>query len=296
MAFLTRARAGLAAAVLMTAGACEFIHPPTYVSGDPNQLLVHAVLEAGDDTAAVLVTRVGGAGGPLAVAGAQVRIIGADGQAVLMESTAERTPCSSATLPPGSRNGCYVAALSTPLRAGAEYRLEVDVATGERVRGSTTIPPLPVLHSPRERLRVPAEYRDGFLRGTDSVLVRWTANDLTSLTSGVERVWGPNAEGARCSSQLSRWYYATGGRVDSARVQVDVVGCNTGFGQEQFQVRPDSVEVVLGVTTYDGSYLAYIQTSDEGIPLEKASSGLEGAFGLFGSAATARRRIILVTR
>lgn len=294
MALLTRARAGLAAAALMTAGACEFIRPPTYVTGDPQQLLVHAVLEAGSDSAAVLVGRVGGAGGMLPVSGAQVRVIGSDGQAVLLESAAERTPCSYSPTAPGARTGCYVAALPAHLRAGGEYRLEVDLSTGERVRGSTIIPQLPVLHSPQERLRLSAQYRDGFLRAADSVVVRWTYTDLTSLTGSMGRVWVPNVEGVRCSAQLNRRYYTTGERVDSARVQVEVVGCSADFGQHQ--VRPDSAEVVLGVTTYDSAYLAYVGHTTDGIPLKEASSGLEGAFGLFGSAATARRRIILVTQ
>jgi hypothetical protein len=58
-------------------------------------------------------------------------------------------------------------------------------------------------------------------------------------------------------------------------------------------VQPDSVEVVLAVTVYDSAYFKYVRGSDDGIPLERASSGLEGAFGLFGSAATTGRRIVL---
>jgi hypothetical protein len=55
---LLRSAGALALAAL--AGACgDFVRPPDFVPGDPDQLLVHAVLHAGSDSAAVRVSRVG---------------------------------------------------------------------------------------------------------------------------------------------------------------------------------------------------------------------------------------------
>jgi hypothetical protein len=236
MALLIRSRAVASAAVMaVLAAGCEFIRPPTFVPADPDQLLVHAVLVAESDSAAVLVTRVGSGHNGQPVSGAQVRLIGEHGQAVLAEAVGDRVPCWPHVIPPEARTGCYVAALSAPVRAGAEYRLEVDVPGGEQVRGRTVVPAPATMLAPEDRLRIESEsVTAGHLRGLQSVLVRWSV--------------------------------------------------------------PGPVEVTLGVTTYDASYLAYVEDAENGLSREQASRGLEGAFGVFGSAATARRRVILVAR
>lgn len=296
MALLIRARAAAAAALMaVLAAGCEFIRPPTWVQGDPDQLLVHAVLVAGSDSAAVLVTRVGGLNGS-PVSGAEVRLIGEHGEAVLAEVVGERAPCWSQGIPYEARTGCYVAALSSPVRVGAEYRLEVDAPGGEQVRGLTVIPTPAVMLSPEDRLHVEANsVTAGHLHAMRTVLVRWSTPGPASLVGWVERGWAPGRDDLRCGTSLQRPYSLQMPTLDtdSVWVGIEVYSC-TSFLDPTVPVRPDSVEVTVGVTTYDASYLAYVRDAENGLSREQASRGLEGAFGVFGSAATARRRVILV--
>ncbi|HLM67257.1 MAG TPA: hypothetical protein VK358_07005 [Longimicrobium sp.] len=288
-------RAAGAAALALLAGGCDFLYPPTYVPADAEQLVVHAVLESGRDTAAVLVTRVGTVE-PVAVSGARVRLAGPAGTLVLEERAGPSTPCTAHPVAPGDpqlpRTGCYAAAVPGRVRAGAEYLLEIDVPSGERVRGRTVVPAAPVVLAPQERLRVPARETGSGLRSVDPVTLRWTAAASVGLVARAERGWVRNAVGARCGAYLDWGFIEPGEAVpDSLRARVEASGCSAGANH--VQVQPDSVEVMLGVTVYDSAYHHYFRNTDDGIPLERASSGLEGAFGLFGSAATSGRRVVL---
>jgi hypothetical protein len=288
-----------AAALAAVAGACDFIHPPTYVPTDQDQLVVHAVLNAGGDSVAVLVTRVGrGDSYPPAVSGARVRVIGDAGAGTLVQLMGTAPPCGLAGDPlagPPQPTGCYVGVVPGGIRAGAAYQLEVDVPTGERVRGRTVVPAPPVMHAPAERLRVQGEGTDFQTRSVDPLTVRWTAQGPVSVSSTVGRVWAPGVEAPVChvglEGQSMRPAHVT---ADSLRAMLYLHGCNAG----QTRVQPDSVEVLVGVTAYDSAYVAYNRERDpgNGIPLDEASAGLEGAFGLFGSAAKSQRRIIFITK
>lgn len=289
-------RAAGAAALAALAGGCEFLHPPTYVDGDPRQLVVHAVLVAGTDAATVVVARVG-TQDPEPVSGAQVRVVGGGVTTVLPEATQGTLhSCRPVSGTPGqapqSRTGCYTATLPGGVRPGAEYRLEVDLSSGEQVRGRTVVPAAPVLHAPVDRLRIPARETEwGTLRSLNPFTVRWTADASVSLRGEASRGWTRDTE-IRCGASVARDDdEPVTGRPDSVRLGVEVVGCTAG--QENPNVRADSVEVRVSVTAYDSAYVAYFRESDGGIPLEQASSGLEGAFGLFGSAATAFRHVVV---
>jgi hypothetical protein len=299
MALLIRLRAVASAAVMaVLAAGCEFIRPPTFVPADPDQLLVHAVLVAESDSAAVLVTRVGSGHNGQPVSGAQVRLIGEHGQAVLAEVVGDGVPCWPHVIPPEARTGCYVAALSASVRAGAEYRLEVDIPGGEQVRGRTVVPAPATMLAPEDRLRIESEsVTAGHLRGLQSVLVRWSVPGPVTLAGWVERGWAPERDDLRCGTTLQRPYSPQRPELetDSAWVGIEVYSC-TSVMDPTVPLRADSVEVTLGVTTYDASYLAYVEDAENGLSREQASRGLEGAFGVFGSAATARRRVILVAR
>lgn len=295
MALLIRARAAAAVMAAVLAAGCEFIRPPTWVGGDPEQLLVHAVLVAGSDSATVLVNRVGGIDGR-PVSGAQVRLLGDGAETTLLEVEEGRVPCANAIAPPGTHTGCYVAALPAPVRVGAEYRLEVNVPGEEPVRGRTVVPAPPEVLAPEDRLRVLADPLESRLRAPAPLTVRWTAPARATVSGWAPRAWSPEGPIVRCDTNFINYYYLNTPELytDSAQVQVDVRDCYTGEGG--YVSRVDSAEVMLGVTTYDESYLAYVAESQNGVPREQARSGLQGAFGVFGSAATVRRRIVLVAR
>jgi hypothetical protein len=292
LSFLRRA-AG-AAALALLGGGCDFLYPPTYVPADREQLVVHAVLEAGRDTAAVLVVRVGTVE-PVAVSGARVRLIGPAGTVVLQEGAGPSTPCTVhpvAPADPRAATGCYAAAVPGRVRAGAEYLLEVDVPSGERVRGRTVVPAAPEVLAPQERLRVPARETGNGLRATAPVTVRWTAAPAWGVAARAQRAWVRNAVGTRCNAYLEpRLFQRSEAGPDSLHATVEALGCSGAASNAQ--VQPDSVEVMVGVTVYDSAYFNHLRGSDDGIPEERASNGLEGAFGLFGSAATSGRRVIL---
>lgn len=286
-------RAAGAAALAAVAGGCELLHPPTYVGGDPDQLVVHAVLVSGSDSALVVVARVG-TQEPTPVSGAQVRIMGGGGTAVLPELPWMNHNCrpvpETPGQPPRRDTGCYAAPVPGGVQAGGEYRLEVDLPSGQRVRGRTVVPAAPVLHAPEERLRLPARVTEwGTLRSVGTFTLRWTAEGPVSVRGEGSRGWVREAE-LRCGASLLREGLLPE-RPDSLRFHVEAIGC--AAPPDNQSVRPDSVEMRVFVTAYDSAYVHYFQNSEGGIPLERASSGLEGAFGLFASASTAYRNVIV---
>lgn len=298
-------RAACAAALAALAAGCEFIHPPTYVDGDPEQLLVHAVLTAGSDSAAVLVTRVGTGFGAAPIAGALVRVIGPGGQTVLAEA-AELAPCSADYVPierTEGPSGCYAAALAGGVTPGAEYRLEVDLSTGERVRGRTTVPAAPVPHSPPERVRVAVRPESWYMVAVAPFTIRWDSEFRVGLNAWASQVWVPSGPEQRCGISMHRpENTAVDFEADSLVVFMDVMGCGDvpdGLGTPSSSpggqiVRPDSIEVTLALTAYDPVYATYVRFGEHGVPEKQARGGLEGAYGVFGSAARSTRRVILV--
>lgn len=301
MALLNGTRAAAAAVLALLGGGCEFVRPPTGVPDDREQLLVHAVLVAGTDSASVFLARMEPTNGYVPVHGARVRVLGEGHATELRELPAGATRCGTGGPPPGVPDapgtGCYAAPVPGGIRAGAEYRLEVEGPAGERVRGRTVVPLPPVVHAPAEGLRVRAR-ADDWHRAAEELTVRWTAPRPAGLAAWAERAWVPGVEGAACEAYARRGFDPTQERVemrmDSVRVRMEVWGCRVG--QQQPELRPDSVEVSLGVTTYDSAYTAYVRDAENGIPLPDASAGLEGAYGVFGSASVSRRRMMYVTR
>lgn len=299
MALLSFFRGAACAAALATLAGCEFLHPPTYVQGDPNQLLVHAVLTAGSDSASVVVMRVGTGFARVPVAGAQVRVIGPAGQATLPAS-AELDPCSGDHVPPeqaSGATGCYAAAFPGGVQPGAEYRLEVDLPTGERVRGRTTVPAAPVTRSPAERERVEVRDEGWYMGAVSPLTIRWTSENQVGLNAWSGRVWAPSDVELQCNVSLNRpENTAVDFTADSLVVLLNVLGCGPSAPPSSAEptAKPDSIEVMLGVTAYDSVYMRYVRFGEHGVPVEQAKGGLDGAYGVFGSAATTVRRVTVV--
>ncbi|HWK89278.1 MAG TPA: hypothetical protein VNP72_04760 [Longimicrobium sp.] len=297
MALLGLGRAAGALLLAAAAGGCgELTRPSIFVPGDPQQLLVHAVLHAGRDSAAVLVSRVGTGASGTPVAGAQVRLAGPAGQAVLPESPEGRAPCTYRPpgTPPEAPGGCYAAAVPGGIVAGAEYRLEVALPTGERATGTTVVPLPPALLSPAEGLRMAADSQYGGLLGLQPLALRWTAPGPVRLSASVARTW-PGVTGADVQCYAGVFRFGEFPEVppqleaDSATVRVGASCSAPGSAA----LAADSVDVAVAVTAYDSAYIAYARTSEHGLPGRDAHAGLQGANGVFGSAAAAVRRVRL---
>lgn len=306
MALLKPRRAAGALALAATAAACgDFVRPPVFVPGDPDHLLVHAVLRAGSDSAAVWLSRTGNVQMGIPVSGAQVRLGGSAGEAVLREVPQGSAPCTPVPAFPdpfqGVPGGCYVARVPGGVRPGAEYQLDVQLPTGERARGRTVVPLPPVVQAPAEGLRLPARRGefDGSLTAREPLTLRWTASGRVTLAASASRAWFSPAAAAPCYANLLRpdggdppVYLPEDLQADSADIRPQTGGCSVDP-----QTRPlaaDSVEVAVGITVYDSAYYTYLREWSNGIPARDASAGLEGAYGVFGSATTATRRLRLV--
>lgn len=308
MALLRPRRAAGTLALAATAAACgDFVRPPVFVPGDPDQLLVHAVLHAGSDSAAVWVMRVGDGSVGTPVTGAQVRLGGSAGEAVLREVPQGSAPCAAVPVFPEQfpemPAGCYAARVPGGVRAGAEYQLDVQLSTGERARGRTVVPHPPVVQAPAEGLRVPARRGefDGSLTAWEPLTLRWTAPGRVTLGASASRSWFSPAAAVPCQANLYRpeggdpaVYLAEDLQADSADVMPGTGGCSVD--PQTRPLAPDSVEVAVGITVYDSAYYTYLREWNNGIPARDASAGLEGAYGVFGSAATATRHLRLVPR
>ena len=298
MALLNLVRAAGAVALAACAGGCELLHPPTLVDGDPSQLQVHAVLAAGSDSVSVFVSRVGVGRFSTPVTDAQVRVSGSAGSVVLAQSPTVRAPCVSHFVRsdegPEPAGGCYVALLPGGVRAGAEYALEVDLPSGERVRGRTVVPNAPVLQSPDEGLRVVVTGTNGYSYISQPLHLSWSGAGWVSLRAWGGRVWAP--ADTRCGIDLyPAGVYEDPTRemeADSSTRVLSIFNC--GVPPDYAPVQPDSLEVMLAVTTMDSAYRAYARNVRDGIPVRDASGGLQGAYGVFGSAATTTRRVMVI--
>lgn len=303
MALLRSARAAAAAlALAVAAGGCgDMVRPSDFVEGDPDQLLVHAVLQAGSDSAAVLLSRADAA---RLIHGAQVRLLGSAGQAVLREVEGLE-PCTLYyVVVDGQRKPqgvCYAGAVPGGVRVGAAYRLEVELPTGERASGHTVVPSPPAVQGVADGVRLAAREEFGALLALEPLLLKWTAPPRVGVRAWSSRSW-PALPGARCGALLYRlesdslvMIYPTAMEADSATV-VPVAGPCYAGEQERTQFDADSVEVAIGVTAYDPAYEAYAARWENGIPEPNARAGLQGAYGVFGGSATTVRRVRLIPR
>lgn len=124
---------------------------PTLVELSEQNVVVHAVLIGGSDSAKVLITRpqtTSVFGGPIGVANADVRLVTAG---LNMPLSAGGECFSMPGFPlgaPGTNTGCYVAAVPGGIVYGATYELEIVVPGRPAIRGSTRIPETPVIQSP----------------------------------------------------------------------------------------------------------------------------------------------------
>ncbi|MBA4156851.1 MAG: DUF4249 family protein [Gemmatimonadetes bacterium] len=311
-----------AVALLLAGSACDFVRPPTVVDIPRDQLLVHSVLSAGTDTVRVLLTRPASAQSfdrapaPIPVSGARVRIAGGGAEVLLREAAEGFAACltprynGDPSPPPTVAGlGCYTAILPGGVQADARYTLEVDTPGGERARGETTVPATPGWIYPREAERISMRWnlQMGYpVAEAESVVLRWRSSAAAveiPISVSYEVYAGRQAADAHsCALYLTNpdgsfVAYGTGlVQGDSIRVRAHLTNCTRrGDPPGSTPLRPDSAAFSLLLAAYDSAYMVHADRRDgRGLREDRASPGLTGAYGVFGSVATAGRRVMFV--
>ena len=80
---------------------------------------------------------------------------------------------------------------------------------------------------------------------------------------------------------------------DSVNARAILEGCEAGSPGTS-SPPPDSVEAFVDATAADSAFARYARVPSDGVAQSRASFGITGAYGVFGSATRAARRVVLV--
>lgn len=290
--------------LIITAG-CDFLRDPVRVELPRETIVVHSVLQAGSDTVKVLLQQSTPARGDSAAAllplsGAAVRIAGGKSEALLTEAPAGFSSCfvrnrgSQVTDP--ARRGCYAAVLPGGVRSSQRYMLTVNLLDGRQATGETTVPAAPEVLAPVAGARISVrDFRSS--RGSlADIVVRATLPPGTgALDARLANLRGHFRE----RSTLARCEVDHTARVsftDSLHLWIATpIRCRDGTDGQPIRAQPDSAVAQLRVVAFDSAYAQFAKvTFTETVRHTRASAGVRGAFGVFGSAATATRAVVLV--
>lgn len=304
MALLTRAAGVLA---LSLSAACDFTRPPSPFEYSEDNVAVYAVLEAGADTVRVSLARFDArAGVPgerfTPVSGARAGIVHGSGTTGLVEAASGFTDCFRSPVPSGEQRpiqaGCYAARLPVRIASGETYRLRVHLPDGDSIAGSVVVPHPPRLRSPEEhaRVEIPARASVGTVQSPGMVGVGWAAPpgvgriEIAVAVDAVYREQGL-VRGASCRIQVGHPPAGSLVRLDSVALYVFPPDCVVGPAPAVW----DSITARLVLTAYDTAYARYVAEVHGGsVRRSRARAGVSGALGVFGAAASAERKIVLV--
>jgi hypothetical protein len=286
----TRGAATLAALLLVAAG-CQ--PAPTELRFADDQVVLHSVLLAGADAAAVVIMRMERGAeddrfSRLPVHGAVVQLIaGADTISLVAHANAPDCELLIWMSAEPVAAACYAAPVPGGIRAGDRYKLRVRLPDGRMITGATTVPALPVLVEP----------------GTDAVFTARNTGAPPSDEQAMRVTWEPLPAGHRAELftvslnevcvvmlpeglQFGRYLHVTGR--DSVSV-APVVACREGG-------LPASLSADVGLAVYDENYSRYATDgwASSSVRDTGAAAGVEGAWGLFGAVAQVRQRVLLV--
>lgn len=302
MAILRQALGCAGALFLSGCGAATAPVRPTEES-----VAVYSVLAAGSDTAAVMLTgfdpEASDADSPFRrVSGANVRIIHGLDTLQFREAPVGFRDCIADEFADGEsepiRPGCYAAVVKGGIRPGERYELRISLTAGREIRGTATVPGVPQILAPAPGRVVPVHIGGEPARGTVTTLfpVRWTAPaGAGRIEIGIVRPrayrGGRVLAGVRCRLHPGPLPEDLV-RIDSVTHQVVTAVC-LGGGEI---VRWDSITAQLVLTAYDSVYDRYAREvlSKSSVRRNRASAGVEGAFGVFAGAASAERPLTLV--
>jgi hypothetical protein len=283
-----------ATALLLATAAC-LREPDPFEYTEP-ALSLHGVLRA-DETGVRLSLFRSPTQGSVEEVDAQVTLSGAGTTLALARvAGAEPDVCYSSEF---SREGapvfpgCYAGTLPQPAAPGSHWTLTADVAGEQTATGSTVIPAPPAVLRPAAGTRV-TFVRYGQEPGEFEVEWQTASAPRVEIrvSEGTAFHNGARVQGSTCFVAHRQVQAAVGQPSGSRRVVVDDVYCYSGPGGE---IAWDSAAVPVTVTAFDSAY-AEFALHGRSVTSGHRGASLQGAYGVFGSAASTRREVILVPR
>jgi hypothetical protein len=285
----------LTAPVLLLATAACLREPDPFEFTEP-ALSIHSVVRADEAGVRLILFRSSTANQGIEPVNAQVTLSsGATSVPLAPAAGAQAASCYSPEFtsidnpPPG----CYAGTLPQPAAPGSHWTLAADVAGGQTATGSTVIPAPPAVLSPAPGTRV-TFVRYGQEPGEFDV--EWQTPSAPRVeihvAEGTAFHNGARVQGSICFVAHQPVAAAVGQPSGSRRVQVDDVYCHSGPGGE---ILWDSAAVPVTVTAFDSAY-AEFALHGRSVTSGHRGASLQGAYGVFGSAASTRREVILIPR
>jgi hypothetical protein len=287
MASLMRFTVAAIAALLLLAG-CE--PAPTDLHIRTEQIVVHSVLVEGAPTATVLLMRMEtlpATGGMIGVPvdGATVQITaGADTVTLAQHGTTGSCLLYMWQPDTGLEALCYGGAVPGGIRAGTSYGLRIRLPDGRLITGSTTVPAVPLLFEPGEGATYAVRRTTNPAFVGDTLRVRWQG-----VAPGQRAELFTASSGPPCGVMLPFGEQFFGSIDASGRTAIQLlpmVGCPDGQW-------PASLPAVIALAVYDENYSRYASKvwNSSSVHHGDAAAGLEGAHGVFGATAQARRNV-----
>lgn len=286
---------GALAALLAGCGSAADSMAPRDVE---SRVVVHSVLQAGADTAVVLLTRTSSRfhqfypDHATPVSGALVRLSAGKDTVQLVEQLGTENRCIERTGQPigGNGTGCYLALVPGGVRVGESYGLSVEVTGHELIQGQATIPAPPTLLEPTPLATLAVGATPNLGEGLEPVPLRWG-----TVQPGQRLELRLRTREAECvltievNRQLAVYYSA-----------IDLTGEDTAAIGSRWlhcggSALGESYPADLYLTAYDSVYTRYLEQnmSYGSTPRSLASAGVRGALGVFAGAATTRVPVTL---
>lgn len=283
-------RRSLAFALLLGAAGC-LREPDPFEYVEPS-LSVHGLVRAGDTEVAVSILRGVGEAGP----GATVTLDNGAAAVTLARAASDSTCSGPFGVHDDSQTlGCFSAPLAAPVAPGSRWQLHATVQPDYTVTGTTVVPELPTIVRPLARERI--AYHAPSNEPAAELTVEWQ-------TAAAPRVVVRLGEGSayRNGSRMPEVHClllqsgdpeeaAVGQPSGSRRIPVQDVYCASPTVSPVVQW--DSVVAEVMVTAFDSAY-AEFALHGESVTRARQGAALQGAYGVFGSAATAKREIVIV--
>jgi hypothetical protein len=288
-------RAPLLLATFAVAASAGCVRAPDLLVLTEDVVAVHAVLHASSSEPRVWVQRSTFAGS-FAPGSASASLSGEGRTLTLAQVKADRPEgCGFAGWGDEALRGCLGGTLEAPITPGSRWSLTATVEGLGTVHGVTTVPLAPVVTQPAPGARVvyaPGPFPES---ATAEIELVWAAAGSPRVEFGARPATafrgGEPLHGAQCSAWV--WARPALERASGTLpMRLDAVFCRDAQHQP---VAWDSMAVDVRVVAYDSAfarYALYGASASRG----RGGRGLEGGYGVLGSAATTERQVMLVPR
>jgi hypothetical protein len=280
----------LACALLLGAAGC-LREPDPFEYVEPS-LSVHGLVRASDTEVAVSILRGVGEAGP----GATVTLDNGAATVTLTRAASDSTCYGPYGVHDDSQTmGCFSARLAAPVAPGSRWQLNATVQPDYVVTGATVVPELPTIVQPLARERIayrPPSNEPAAAEFTVEWKTAAAPRIVIGLGEGSAYRNGGRLANVRCMllERGDAREAAVGQPSGSRRLHVQDIYCASPTVSP---VQWDSVVSEVTVTAFDSAY-AEFALHGESVSRTRPSKALQGAYGVFGSAATAKREIVFV--